>query len=227
MGDEPVLIARRCGCPVVVHPDRVAAAEALLQRGNVDVVIADDGLQHYALARDYEILIVDGARGFGNGRLLPSGPLREPRSRARQVDRILINGGDGAAETVASSTVPQHRFHLVGHSAVKADGSKTVPLSEFAGRRVHAVAGIGNPSRFFAMLNAAGIVVEEHPLDDHAAAVRLSFADGDPVLMTEKDVVKYAQVSADDVWYVPVDVAELPSEWVRDIENLVSEFRHR
>ena len=97
VGDEPVLIARRCGCPVVVHPNRVAAAETLLQRSDVDVVIADDGLQHYALARDYEVLIIDGERGFGNGRLLPSGPLREPLSRAKQVNRVLVNGANRAA----------------------------------------------------------------------------------------------------------------------------------
>ena len=229
VGDEPVLVARRCGCPVVVHPDRAAAAEVLLQRGDVDVVIADDGLQHYALARDYEILIVDGERGFGNGRLLPGGPLREPPSRAKRVNRILINGGDANREPLISSPAPRHRFHLAGDTAVKADGSQVLPLTEFAGRRVHAVAGMGNPQRFFDMLEGFGIVVEGHPLADHAAAsaLRPSFLDRDPVLMTEKDVVKWSASAADDVWYVPVDVVELSAEWLSDIDNLVSEFRHR
>ena len=227
VGDEPVLIASRCACPVVVHPDRVAAGKVLLAQG-VDVVIADDGLQHYALARDYEVLVVDGNRGFGNGFLLPAGPLRESPARVSRVDRILVNGG--AAEGLPSlpPSVPQQRFELVATSATSLDGGRVRALTEMAGSRVHAVAGIGNPQRFFSTLTALGIEVEAHPHPDHAsiAAPDLRFADGSPALITEKDAVKCRGIDVDDVWYVPVDVQMADDGWIQEIETLIRERRH-
>jgi tetraacyldisaccharide 4'-kinase len=181
-GDEPVLLARRTGAPVAVGRDRVAAARLLVPE--VDVVVADDGLQHYRLARDFEIVVVDGRRRFGNGRLLPAGPLREPLGRAQTADLVVVNGGPAGAGEFAMTLEP-------GDVVALPSGSRR-PLREFAGQRVHAVAGIGDPARFFATLRAAGVVPIEHPLPDHAALTPadLDHGDGLPVLMTEKDAVK-------------------------------------
>ena len=221
VGDEPVLIARRCQCPVAVHPDRVAAAR-LLAREGVDVVIADDGLQHYRLGRDAEIAVVDGERGFGNGRLLPAGPLREPLSRLAGVDQILVNGGRsaGAASTVTGG-LPVNFFELRATEARRLDGN-SVPLSSLAGSTVHAIAAIGNPERFFAMLEAVGIDVIATPLRDHAGieARDMDFDDDLQVVMTEKDAVKCG-LQSDGVWYVPVDVVMDDDRWLDRIESRI------
>jgi tetraacyldisaccharide 4'-kinase len=217
VGDEPALIRMRTGAPVAIGAKRAEAARLLLSEG-VDVVIADDGLQHYALARDIEICVVDGVRRFGNGRLLPAGPLREPESRLRDVDFVVCNGGDAHANEVS--------MRLVLADAVALDAPATVrPLAAFSGQRVHAVAGIGHPSRFFEALRAFGIEVIERAFPDHHgyAADDLRFGDGLPVLMTEKDAVKCRGFAGKAWWTVPVS-AELPGVF---IDDLVARMRAR
>jgi tetraacyldisaccharide 4'-kinase len=201
VGDEPVLIARRTGCPVVVARERVLAARALLAADSVAVILSDDGLQHYRLARRLEVAVVDGTRGLGNGLCLPAGPLREPPARLRRVDAIVVNGGEwGHAGVLRADLTPVAVYRLTS--------GEEVSLQAFRGRRVHAVAGIGHPERFFAMLADAGLEVVPHPLPDHAriAAADLTFGDGAPVLITEKDAVKCGSFGLDDVWCVAVDL---------------------
>ncbi len=201
-GDEPVLIARRTGLPVVVDRDRVAAARYLVERLGVNVVIADDGLQHYALHRDIEICVLDGGRRLGNGRLLPAGPLREPAGRLAGVDFVVVQGEAREGETA---------MNLALEEAVSLGGAGRRPLSAFRGRTVHAVAGVGNPRRFFAALESLGLEVVSHPFPDHHpfSTNDLAFGDGHPVLMTEKDAVKCRGLGLDDAWYVPA-TAQLP-----------------
>ena len=181
-GDEPVLLARRSGAAVAVARDRVAAARLLLPE--VDVILADDGLQHYRLHRDFEVVVVDGVRRFGNGRLLPAGPLREPRRRAAEAQLVVVNGGAAGEGEIGMRLEPGAVVSFVS--------GERRPLAAVAGRRVHAVAGIGDPARFFATLRAAGVEPIEHPFADHAplTAADIGFDDELPVLMTEKDAVK-------------------------------------
>jgi len=192
VGDEPMLLARRSGCPVWVAADRVAACRALrAQHPDVDVIVADDGLQHYALRRDLEICVVDG-RGFGNGFLLPAGPLREPPSRLAGVDAVVAHDAPAAGG---------FRMALVGDTLVRLNDARDArPLKSFAGRRVHAVAGIGDPARFFRQLAAAGLQVVPHAFPDHHAfrAEDFDFGDADPVVMTEKDAVKCKRIAQAD-----------------------------
>ena len=199
VGDEAVLLATATGCPMCVGPDRPAAVEALLAHTDVDIVISDDGLQHHALARDLEIVVVDGVRRFGNGLPLPAGPLREPVSRLKRVDLVVFNG-DGEEGAFTMRLVEPRLTHL--HE------SQTRPLSSLAGARVHAVAGIGNPSRFFDLLRQQGLEPIEHALADHHrfTAADLRFDDGLPVLMTAKDAVKCRRFPCDDCWIVEVDM---------------------
>jgi len=200
VGDEPVLLARRTRCPVVAGPDRVACVEALLEHTRVDVVLSDDGLQHYRLARAFEIAVVDGARGMGNGLCLPAGPLREPPSRLQEVDAIVVNGaGWGHAGVFRADAVVTKVYHLK-------DGAER-PLESFRGKPVHAVAGIGNPQRFFDLLEDADLDVESHPLEDHAEITldELTFDEPGAVLITEKDAVKCEHLKANGVWCVVVD----------------------
>ncbi|MES0875005.1 tetraacyldisaccharide 4'-kinase [Sinimarinibacterium thermocellulolyticum] len=199
-GDEPLLIARRGGVPVVVDPDRVAAARQLLRAGEVDVIVSDDGLQHYRLARDLEIGVVDARRGLGNGALLPAGPLREPPARLRELDLVVVNG-----EGWSDVSLRPLRMRLLAGEAVSGSGERRA-LSAFAGRRVHAVAGIGHPQRFFETLRAAGIEVIEHAFADHHRfrPQDLAFADTLPLMMTEKDAVKCAGFFGADWWVLPV-----------------------
>jgi len=200
VGDEPVLLARRTGCPVVAGPDRVACVEALLENHRLDVVISDDGLQHYRLARAFEIAVVDGTRGMGNGLCLPAGPLREPPSRLQEVDAIVVNGpGFGHAGVFRAEAVVTKVYGLKG-------GTERT-LESFRAERVHAVAGIGNPQRFFDLLIDAGLDVEGHPLDDHAEITLddLTFDEPGAVLITEKDAVKCEHLQPDGVWCVVVD----------------------
>ncbi len=230
VGDEPVLIARRTGCPVVVDPDRVRAAAMLVEDG-ADLVIADDGLQHYRLARDYEICVIDGTRGLGNGHLLPAGPLREPAHRIAEVDRLLMNGplADGL-EMPSGLEKNTIRFDLVATNVIRLDGAETRPIEGFAGTTVHAVAAIGNPARFFDLLRRHGINVVEHAFPDHApiAQKMLRFSDDHAVLMTEKDAVKLRRAVSERLWYVPVDVEMDPAvsePWLEQIETRLRERR--
>jgi tetraacyldisaccharide 4'-kinase len=206
-GDEPVLIARRTGARVRVDRNRVAAAHALAAEG-CDIVVCDDGLQHYRLRRDLEIEVIDGRRRYGNGRLLPAGPLREPAERAMRCDFRVVNGGNAGFGEWAMT--------LRSERAVPMAGGKPLLLSAFSGHRVHAVAGIGNPARFFDMLRDYGIGVVPHAFDDHHAYTHedLAFGSELPVLMTEKDAVKCASFAGDWAYSVPID-AELPEAfWI-------------
>ncbi|HEV7612793.1 MAG TPA: tetraacyldisaccharide 4'-kinase [Steroidobacteraceae bacterium] len=198
VGDESILLKHRTGAPVAIGRDRPAASQLLVNAG-CNVIVSDDGLQHYALARDCEIVVIDGDRCFGNGRLLPAGPLRETQARLAAADAVVVNGGKTPLDGVFSMRLePKGALSLVG-SASKA-------LDEFTGSSVHAIAGIGNPERFFNMLRAYGIEVLGHPLPDHSQlrAADISFADERPVLMTEKDAVKCAKIAGPHHWYVPV-----------------------
>ena len=204
-GDEPVLLATRAGCPVWIGRRRVQAARALLAaHPEVDVLLSDDGLQHYALARDVEIAVVDGERAFGNGMLLPAGPLREPRSRLRRVDAVVVNGG-GRMHTPGPVHFP---MRLAGNQLVNLrDPALHAAPDAFVQHTVFAVAGIGNPQRFFAHLRGLGLRIRPQPFPDHHPFVADDLAPfGDePVVMTEKDAVKCQSFARENYWYLPVD----------------------
>ena len=221
VGDEPVLIATRARCPVVVGPDRVAAVQQLLAGSDVDVVVSDDGLQHYRLWRDLEIVVVDATRGLGNGQLLPAGPLREPASRLAEVGAVVANGAGWT--TPAGRQIGMRLFALEARPLL--DG-KARPIGEFAGQTVHAVAGIGNPARFFSMLSQQGIQLVMHPFPDHHPFTRadLEFGDALPVLMTEKDAVKCRAFAAANHWVVPVE-AGIAAEGVALVQELTGKLR--
>jgi len=220
-GDEPLVLARRSGVRVAVGRDRPAAARLLIDAG-CDLIVSDDGLQHYKLARDCEIVVIDGARRFGNGWPLPAGPLREPPARLAEVDAIVVNGGR-IAEPGAIS------MRLAARDAVALGGGGTRALSSFAGNAVHAVAGIGNPQRFFDMLRAQGIDVIPHALDDHAriTAADISFADLKPVLMTEKDAVKCQELADNRHWYIPVDAVFDEADGVKLMQIVTKKINDR
>jgi tetraacyldisaccharide 4'-kinase len=201
VGDEPLLMARRAICPVWVGTDRVAtASEALRAHPQCDVVLCDDGLQHYRLQRDVEIAVIDGVRRFGNGYLLPAGPLREPASRLKTVDAVVINSGaiaNGQYAMQLSGSI----FHNLRHP------EKTATAHDLQGLRLHAVAGIGHPQRFFDHLNALGLTVIPHAFADHYPyqASDLRFNECDALLLTEKDAVKCAAFADDKFWVLRVD----------------------
>lgn len=227
VGDEPLLIAARAGCPVVVGRRRAEAGRALLAaHPEVDVLIADDGLQHYTLGRDVEIVLFDG-RGVGNGWLLPAGPLREPPSRRR--DFTVVNAPELTPALVAAVGGRPYRMQLSGEFAEPLNGGARVPLPELREKRIVAAAGIGNPGRFFAMLNNSGLTAGELPLPDHHDFLDRPFdaVDADIILITEKDAVKCRQIDnlKDDprLWVVPV-TAQLDA---RLAEQIVEKCRGR
>jgi tetraacyldisaccharide 4'-kinase len=220
VGDEPVLIARRTGCPVVVAPRRAAAAKKILADYACDVIVCDDGLQHYALARDLEIAVMDGARRLGNRRCLPAGPLRETPARLRTVDLIVVNGAGLPGEC---------KMRLAGDVAYSlSDPNARYELRHWQGGAVHGVAGIGNPERFFAHLRALGLEVREHPFPDHHRfrAEDLHFADELPVIMTEKDYVKCRGFAQAHHWYVPV-TARLDTDCEQRLQQLLANVMRR
>jgi tetraacyldisaccharide 4'-kinase len=206
-GDEACLIAQVTRAPVAVGRDRGSAGRLLLEAARCDVLIADDGLQHYKLCRDVEICVIDGERRFGNGRLLPAGPLREPASRAAAFGFRVCNGGVAQAGEVAMALRSDDAVTLTNPAQRRR-------LADWAGQRVHAAAGIGNPARFFAGLRAAGLEIVEHAFVDHFVytPADLNFGDDLPVLMTEKDAVKCVAFADARCWRVPVR-AELPSDF--------------
>jgi tetraacyldisaccharide 4'-kinase len=220
VGDEPVLMARRSGCPVWVGPRRAAVIAALRHaHPDCDLVILDDGLQHYALRRDLEIAVVD-ARVFGNGFMLPAGPLREPRTRLWTVDAVVAHGTD---------KVKGYAMRLEGEELHRAtDARERRALKSFAGQRVHAVAGIGDPKRFFLHLARLGLKVVPHPFPDHHPfrARDLQFGDDAPVLMTEKDAVKCKRFAKPAHWILPVRAApdKAFDEW---LPRRLGELGHR
>ena len=225
-GDEAVLLAHRCDCPVVVHPDRVAAARKAMDLG-ADVIVSDDGLQHYRLGRRFEIVVVDGSRGFGNGYLLPAGPLREPQSRLHQADVVAIHqsSGGGHERLTLPAGLEPLRFCLRVNAVTHIDSGRSAHIGDFRGKTVHAVAGIGHPERFFGMLESEGIKVIRHPLADHApiTVADIRFGDGLDVLMTEKDAVKCRGLGSSTGWYVSVDVDFAGG----DADRLLAAIDHR
>ena len=204
VGDEPVLIAKRTGCPVYVFPRRVEAGRLLLAETDCDIIIADDGLQHYALARDVEIAVVDGERRFGNGECLPAGPLREPVERLAEADFVVCRGTALANEYPLALTL--------GEAINLTDPSQTKPLSEFMDiQPLYAIAGIGHPGRFFAELKNVGLSFEERAFPDHHAFTPedLNFGENATLLMTEKDAVKCRGFANRHFWTVPLQ-GDLP-----------------
>ncbi|MDY7115773.1 tetraacyldisaccharide 4'-kinase [Halomonas sp. SSL-5] len=207
-GDEPRMLADQTGVPVVVDPDRPRGARRLLEVG-CDILVSDDGLQHLALARDLELVVVDGARGFGNGRCLPAGPLRESLSRLDSVDAILVNG-----EPQGPLPLAARRMALAPSAWRRLGDGRRYPIAPppFSGP-VHAVAGIGRPQRFFETLEALGIEVIAHPFGDHHAfrADELRFADHRPLVMTAKDAVKCRDLAPGESWVLEVEASPEPA----------------
>jgi tetraacyldisaccharide 4'-kinase len=216
IGDEAVLVAKNTRVPVAVGPSRVDAAKQLLEHSECNIIISDDGLQHYALARDIEIAVIDGQRRFGNGNCLPGGPLREPISRLLEVDLIVCNG-----EPEEENEFP---MQLKGEIAVNLVTGEQKSLTQFAGQTCHALAGIGNPKRFFNMLEAAGLVCTTHSFPDHFSYQPddINFGTNITVLMTEKDAVKCTRFALQNHWFVPVQ-ATLPEAFKTQLLKLLKE----
>ena len=214
-GDEPLLIYRRTGCPVMVGPRRAAAVEALVITGAVDVIVSDDGLQHYAMARDMEIVVLDASLATGNGFCLPAGPLREPRSRLRSVDYVLYRGGKDE-----NSAVNYHPVELVN----LATGETRAFNPNAFDNGVYAVAGIAHPQQFFASLRTAGFAIQPRPFaDHHPYSADDFFALQDlPIIMTEKDAVKCAPFAGQQAWYLRME-AQLPAELVSKVAALAAQ----
>jgi tetraacyldisaccharide 4'-kinase len=207
VGDEPLLMAQRALCPVWIGRDRPAAALALLQaHPECDIILSDDGLQHYRLQRDAEIVVVDGARRFGNGLLLPAGPLREPVSRLKKVDAVVVNSGATQGDEIAMRLEGTRFYNLLNPEMV-------VSAGEFFGQNLHAIAGIGHPQRFFAHLEHLGLTAQPHAFPDHYryAATDIAFEDADAILMTEKDAVKCASFATEQCWVLRVDAQVSPA----------------
>jgi tetraacyldisaccharide 4'-kinase len=221
VGDEAVLLAARTGGPVVVARDRVRAAQALAQEVACNIILSDDGLQHYALERDIEIAVIDSARKLGNALCLPAGPLREPPSRLKEVDMVVINGGDES----------RYAFSLSAISLLNVSNpSISESVQALHGKKVHAVAGIGSPERFFNYLKGLGAEVVEHSFPDHYQFQKsdfLLFNSEDTVIMTEKDAVKCRGFAAKNVWFLPVE-AHLNILFIKRFESCVqSLFKHK
>lgn len=214
-GEEPLMIARRTGCPVIIDPDRVAAVKTLESAYPCDIVISDDGMQHYRLDRTLEIAVVDGQRGFGNGWLLPAGPLREKPSRLDSVDIVVCNGESRhrlPGGTLRMDLEPTHLVHVTDGRSLAIDDPA---LDVMTAKKVHAVAGIGNPERFFTSLCGCGFDIISHIFRDHHAYTRddISFDDELDVVMTEKDAVKCRDIADDKHWFLKV-AARLPDDFM-------------
>lgn len=217
VGDEPVLVYQRTNVPFAVSPLRSEAVQMLLNHHPIDLIITDDGLQHYALKRDIEIVVVDGKRGFGNGWFLPAGPMRENVSRLKTVDFLVVNGESQQSYPNAYSMQLQHGF------AINLLTKEFKPLNELC--QVSAMAGIGDPSRFFTLLAQQNIdVIKTTSFMDHQKYTKeqlLALAKVDQVLlMTEKDAVKCMSFAQKNWWYLPID-AELTELF---IDNLLTQL---
>ena len=215
-GDEPVQLYQRTELPLVVGPDRVEDAELLCRQNEIDIILADDGLQHYRLQRDLELVVIDQQRQFGNGFCLPAGPLREPVSRLGKKSWRIFNGGE-----------QKYSFTIRPTYVKQLASDRNESLQYFDKKTVHAVAGIGNPQRFFSMLKDNGINVIEHAFPDHYqfADEDLSFNDELPVLMTEKDSVKCKSLVNDNLWYVAIDI-KLSEQFINDFKKQVDQLTH-
>lgn len=204
-GDEPVLMARHSGCAVWVGKDRAATASALLTANpDCNIIVSDDGLQHYRLARDFEIAVVDGERGHGNGWMLPAGPLREPASRLGTVDAVVVRG---TAAPLSLASQPCLTMTLQPAGLRNLLDNRHLPVITLQGQSVHAVAGIGNPQQFFDTLTQLGITHAPHPFADHHffSAADLQFDECDAVVMTEKDAVKCERYATVKHWALQIE----------------------
>lgn len=225
VGDEPLLITRKTDCPMVISVDRVAAVKYLLNKYHCDVVLSDDGMQHYALARDVEIVVVDGVRRFGNKLCLPAGPLREPLSRLNKVDWIVCNGKLLSTDSCFFNQSVLMQLSPKNIASIK-EPDKYFNVDHFKDFKVHAVAGIGNPKRFFDELRAMGLEIIEHPFPDHYYFTRqdIKLGENEVVIMTEKDAVKCREFVDDRYFFVPVE-AKLPEEFDRDFLDKVAKIK--
>jgi len=222
-GDEPVLLAKKTTAPVYTSANRVEAAKLLLAENQCDVLISDDGLQHYRLDRDIEIAVIDGWRRLGNGFLLPAGPLRESRKRLADMDWVLCRGGEPQGEELAYSYFTDGLVNL--------KTGQNFDINYFKGKRVHAVAGIGNPEQFFSGLVESGLDIQRHPFPDHYEFQEndLQFPDDLPIIMTEKDAVKCNKLTRQldrDVWFLAI-TAQLPESFGEAVVAKLKEVTRR
>jgi len=212
VGDEPFMLAQRCQCPVIIDPNRPSAAQYLLDNYECDLIISDDGLQHYRLDRDIEVVVIDGERGLGNRALMPAGPLREQPERLHSVDLIISNGQLKSMVAEAASIEEMHLQPTALKNCLTDEG---MPLGALNGRQVHAVAGIGNPQRFFNTLEQElKVTVIPHAKPDHSfyTVDDFQFGDNYPVIMTEKDAVKVTGFAQSHCWYLEIK-AQLPESF--------------
>ena len=217
VGDEPVIIARNTNCPVVVAKKRAKGAKKLVEKYNCNIILCDDGMQHYSLARDIEIAVIDGQRRFGNNYCFPAGPLREPKSRIFKADLIVSKYNARTCEHKMDYTYNQ----LVSLNEL----SKTIPISDLHDMTVHAIAGINNPDHFFSYLRSHKLELIIHKFPDHYSYTEddVKFNDNFPVVMTEKDAVKCLNYSSDKHWYIPIS-AELSKSFVCDLDKLMGKI---
>ena len=228
-GDEPLMIVRRTGVPMVIAPDRVAAAKLLLEQTSCDLIISDDGLQHYALNRSIEIVVVDGSRGFANGRCLPEGPLREPVERLDEVDLIVVNGtaapGLFSENQSKECGAKQFSMQLTSDFFVHVKRASHCPVDQWTQRRqVDAIAGIGNPQRFADTLTGLGFTPQLHRFPDHYRYKQedLDFGEDSVLIMTEKDAVKCDHITLNNAWYLQVS-ARLDESFSSRLDSLLKQ----
>lgn len=221
-GEEPLMIARQTQCPVIIDPDRVSAVQFLENNYDCDLIISDDGMQHYRLDRTLEIAVIDGQRGFGNGYLLPAGPLREKPQRLDSVDMIVCNGEARIAQDRHTWRMDLEATNLVHIADSKYLSINDEILQNLTAKKVHAVAGIGNPERFFTSLCACGFDIITHIYRDHHAyrVEDISFDDDLDVVMTEKDAIKCGEFASEPHWYLKV-VARLPDDFMNEIKTKI------
>ena len=220
VGDEPMLIRKHTHLPVFVSKDRVLAAKALVKKyAKTDVILSDDGIQHYRLRRDLEVLVIDGTRKFGNGYLLPAGPLREFRSKLKTVDAIVCNH----KKVIDGSYLMKYTGHLL----INLKTNKKIHLNNLSLKNIHAIAGIGNPDRFFDYLKTYNILFSSSVFQDHYKFSKKDFRDMNDknIIMTEKDAVKCQQFSRNNFWYLPV-IAEVDSKFTDVILKKLRYINH-
>ncbi len=226
VGDEPVIIARNTNCPVVVAKKRAKGAKELVEKYNCNIILSDDGMQHYSLARDIEIAVIDGQRRFGNNYCFPAGPLREPKSRISKADLIVSKYNARTCEYKMDYTYnPLVSLTELWGPPKTMNESKTIPISDLHGMTVHAIAGINNPDHFFSYLRSHKLELIIHKFPDHYLYTEddVKFDDNFPVVMTEKDAVKCLNYSSDKHWYIPIS-AELSKSFVCDLDKLMGEI---
>ncbi|WP_293265866.1 tetraacyldisaccharide 4'-kinase [Neptunomonas sp.] len=220
-GDEPLMIVRRMKVPMVIDPNRVDACKELLKVHGCDIIISDDGLQHYAMGRDIEIAVIDSNRGVGNGHCLPVGPLRELPSRLKEVDMVVVNGDGGFAYEQAFS------MQLLATELVEINSGASQDISMLIKTNVNAVAGIGNPERFYSTLDELGFTFAKHSFSDHHLfkEMDITFDDGLPVIMTEKDAMKCKGLKTKNrVYFLRVD-AQLPIRFTQQLSELLRNYK--